>query len=72
MKSRYELINKHREAFEAFAKAGVDPTRHSGWVSIYEEKSRHKNHRHVAKVAEKFNCSPRTVHHISNFLKTEI
>lgn len=72
---RLELIQKHKEAFKAFARAGIDPTRHSAYLDIYETRKRLEkpNQRgHVKATANKFNCTPRTVRNAGNFLNTEI
>lgn len=65
---RIDLIKKHKEAFEAFGKAGIDPTRHNGYLALYEQ-SRGKPHKEVA---SKFKCSRTTVYRANTFLTTEI
>jgi len=73
--TRLELIKKHREAFKAFAQAGIDPTRHSAYLDIYETRKRLEkpNTRgHVKATAKQFNCTPRTVRNAGKFLNTEI
>ena len=72
--TRKELINQYQEAFNAFAKAGIDPTRHCSWPELYEawEKNKQTKHNHLKATAKQFNCSQGRVQKVRWFMETEI
>lgn len=69
MMTRLELIRQHKEAFEAFAKAGIDPTRHIAYLDLYRERQKHSA---TKRVANKYNCSTSTVRRAVRFLNTDL